>query len=177
VALERLQRGHGRFSDPQAYERLHTVIQQERLQSGIPRETKSAVTPDVPRSLGGNVAAGMTTTEKLRGLVIIGRSPAAGGQADPASPFAPSTDITKLPHTHRHAEQDFADKFNAVAKGLSPSDLQGQTLYLLVEAVPCTPCMTEVLVKLSKAYRGLTIEVKNLEGTRLLRYRDGVLLP
>jgi hypothetical protein len=177
VALERLQRGHGPFSDPQAYDQLRTAIAQERQQSGILRETKSAVTPDVPRSLGGNVAAGMTTIEQLRGQSFIGRSPAAGGQADPASHFAPSTDPAKLPHTHRHAEQDLADKFHAAAKGLSPSDWQGQTLSIVVEAVPCGPCMTEVLPNLSRAYPGMLIEVKNLEGSRLLRYRDGVLLP
>jgi hypothetical protein len=117
----------------------------------------------------------MTTIEQLRGLRFIGRSPEAGGHADPTSSFAPSAKLP--PHTQRHAEQDLADKFHAAAKGLSPSDWQGRTLSILVEAAPCWPCMNEVLPKLSKAYRGLTIEVKNLESSRLLRYRNGALLP
>jgi hypothetical protein len=60
--------------------------------------------------------------------------------------------------------------------GVDPAAWQGQTLWILVEAVPCAQCMNDVLPALSRKFPGMTIEVKNLEGNRILRYRDGDLL-
>lgn len=60
--------------------------------------------------------------------------------------------------------------------GMNPTAWQVRTFWILVEAVPCTQCMNDVLPALSAAFPGLTIGVKNLEGSRILLYRDGVLL-
>jgi hypothetical protein len=148
-----------------------------RSASGIVRRTKSAVTPDVEESVGGNMAVALTDVEGLpNGGLVVGRSPEAGGNAQLGSEFSPKTDPVKLPFTHRHAEQELAERFAAKMSGIAPSAGQGKTLSILVEAVPCPQCMNDVLPALSRKFPGLTIEVKNLEGSRILRYRDGVLL-
>jgi hypothetical protein len=159
------------------WDELRTRLRAMRRASGIRRETKSAVTPDVDRSLGGNMAVSLTNIEGVRnGGFVVGRSPEAGGKAVLGSPFSPHTDPAKLPHTHRHAEQEVAERFYAAVGGLNPAAWQGRTVWILVEAVPCAQCMNDVLPALSAAFPGLTVEVKNLEGSRILRYRDGVLL-
>jgi hypothetical protein len=177
VLAETLRTQHAPFSDPNMWGKLRTLLKAMRSASGIRRETKSVMTPDVDRSLGGNMAVSLTNIEGVpNGGVVVGRSPEAGGKAVLGSPFSPHTDPVKTPHTHRHAEQEWAERFYAAFGGLNPAAWQGCTVWLLVEAAPCAPCMNDVLPALSAAFPGLTVEVKNLEGSRILRYRDGVLL-
>jgi hypothetical protein len=177
VFAETLRTQHAPFSDPNMWDKLRTPLMAIRRASGIRRETKSAVTPDVARSLGGNMAVSLTNIEGVRnGGLVVGRSPEADGEAALGSPFSPRTDPVKLPHTHRHAEQELAERFYAAYGGLNPAAWQGRTVWILVEAAPCAQCMNDVLPALSAAFPGLTIEVKSLESSRILRYRDGVLL-
>jgi hypothetical protein len=177
VFAETLRTQHSPFSDPSVWGELTRLLKAMRSASGIRRETKSVVTPDVDRSLGGTMAVSLTNIEGVRnGGVVVGRSPEAGGKAVLGSPFSPHTDPVKLPHTHRHAEQELAERFYAAVGGLNPAAWQGRTVWILVESVPCAQCMNDVLPALSAAFPGLTIEVKNLESSRILRYRDGALL-
>jgi hypothetical protein len=177
VLVEKVRVGHGPFSSPAMTDRLPALLTRMRSASGIPRETKSAVTPNVEASVGGNMAVSLTDIEgAANGGLVVGRSPEAGGKAQLESPFAPKTDPVELPFTHRHAEQELAERFFAANGGTSAAALQGKTLWILVEAVPCAQCMNDVLPALSAKFPGLTIEVKNLEGSRILRYRNGVLL-
>jgi hypothetical protein len=177
VLAATLRQQHGPFSSPQMSTQLPALLARMRSQSGIPRATKSAVTPNVERSVGGNMAVSLTNIQGVRnGGLVVGRSPEAGGAAQLGSAFSPKTDPVALPHTHRHAEQELAERFAAALAGTNPAAWQGKTLWILVEAAPCAQCMNDVLTALSAAFPGLTIEVKNLESSRILRYRDGALL-
>src|SRR5262245_27225368 len=177
VLAETTRAQHGPFSVPQMWGRLRTLLIDMRSLSGIRRETKSVVTPDVERSLGGNMAVSLTSVAGVRnGGLVVGRSPEAGGRAQLGSQFSPSTDPVELPHTHRHAEQELAERLWAAMGGMNPAAWQGQTVWILVDAVPCAQGMNDVLPALSAAFPGLAIEVKTLEHSHIIRYRDGVLL-
>ena len=54
-------------------------------------------------------------------------------------------------------------------------DLQGRTIYLLVEQEPCTSC-TGVIQQFSALYPELTIEVRSLRTSRAYIFRGGTLL-
>lgn len=179
--LQRLQKGHGRFSEPSMQDTLAKDVAAARAKGGIPRRGRSAVAPDAPVE-GGTVAAARTDVPGLDKEPIIGRSPAAGGKVNPKSEFAPQTDPTKLPQTHGHAEQDVADQLAAKLRGKSPDELRGRKVYVLVEQEPCPTCaqglasadeLPGVLRKLSEKFPDLTFEVKNMNSSSVFRIKGG----
>ena len=179
--LETLMRGEGRFSAPGRYTELVDDILADRAQSNIARRGRGVLDPDVAVE-GGTVSAARTDIPGLENARFNGRSPAAGGQVNPRSPFSPSTDYDLLPHTHGHAEQNLADQLHASLALIDKQKLKGRRVWMLIEQEPCSTCasgLTDptvapgVLRKLSEAYPDVIFEVKNLNTSGLMVLKNG----
>ena len=169
------KQGEARFSDPTVYQKLEDGIKSARANSGIGRSGPHVVTPDAAVG-GGVVGAAKTNVPGLSDRTFTAGSPLAGGAVNPGSQFKPATDPKVLPHTHGHAEQGLADQIHAAFKGIPAEQLEGRTVWILIEQVPCSTCIqgahtadpnTEpgVLAKLSQEYPTVTFEVKHMDGS------------
>ena len=165
--------GPTQFSDSEAYGSLLERLVRARRDVGTPRTQRSAATPEVTRTEGGTVATAQSNLPELRGRSYVGRSPEAGGQRNPASEFAPSTNPEELPQTHAHAEQNLADQLHADLSQIPRSQREGGSVFILVEAMPCSTCVADVLPALSRRYPEITFEIKSLESSSLKRMRGG----
>ncbi|MCV7070126.1 DUF4157 domain-containing protein [Mycolicibacterium rufum] len=169
--------GQGAFSKPGMQDTLAADIKATRQATGIPRRAPSAVEPDI-RLSGGTSGVARTDIPGLENRPFIGRSSLAGGPGpNPQSSFSPATDVTQLPHTHGHAEQNIADQLEEALAKIPREQLKGRRVWMLIEQAPCPTCAAGalkahtaagVLKKLSLKYPELTIEVKNLESSALI---------
>jgi len=182
--LSKLQAGHGRLSNPAVHDQLINDIAAERDKGGIPRTGRTPVAPEQSVK-GGTMGAARTDVPSLDKKSFVGRSPKAGGKRNPGSEFAPQTDPSKLPQTHGHAEQDIVDQLQTKLHGMKPEELRGRRVWMLIEQEPCSTCaqgiantteLPGVIRKFSQAFPELTIEVKNVNTSAIIRIRGGMLV-
>ncbi len=169
--------GTGTFSKPGIHDTLTNDIGAGRQDIGIPRRAPSAVEPSIELT-GGTSGAARTDIPGLENRAFLGQSKLAGGPGyNPQSSFSPTTDVTKLPHTHGHAEQHIADQLEEALAKIPREQLKGRRVWMLIEQTPCAACAAGavktntaagVLKKLSLKYPELTIEVKSLENNSLI---------
>ena len=177
----------GRFSKPDIENTLEQDIQQQRTQyeaeSGVTRSAPNPVAPG-GRTEGGTMGSARTDIPGLEGRSFIGRSPAAGGQVNPNSQFAPPTDPEVLPHTHGHAEQGIADELEAELRSITSEHMRGRRVWILIEQEPCSTCAqgvaanttveAGVLGKLSRAFPEIIFEVRSLANSAVIVLKGGI---
>lgn len=161
--------GQGRFSRPEVEGPLTQALAKARAE-GPQRVTATSVTPDMETE-GGTMGVARTDVPGLDDVIIVGKSPRAGGQVNSNSEFAPPTDPKILPHTHGHAEQAIADRLDLFLRSVAREKLIGRRVWILIEQEPCSTCAQGVvdpkvspgvLKKLANKYPELAFEIKNL---------------
>lgn len=175
-------------TDPERTTRMGEAIERYRRQPGVPPRVDVQGQPGVE---GGTVAVTETDVPTLEGRRFPGASSGALPEPLRGTPGTTGGDVLEPvnPTAVDHAEQVSLENLRvALESGLSdgsikPGDLQGRTVFVLVEQEPCASCASGagggppgVLQQFSQLYPELTIEVRNMRTSRVYFYRGGELL-
>lgn len=146
-------------------DRLKARLSKLRQSSGVSKEGSS----------GGTIGVAETDLP-LQKNTFEGASPKAGGQPDPT--YKPPTEF---PKAQGHAEQNLvgAIKKAILEAKLTPEQMKGKTVYMLIEQEVCPTCKAGlynegagagVLKQFSSEFPNITVEVMNLETGEVLRF-------
>ncbi len=173
-------------SNPQKTSELKGKLPEAREKTGIERK-------ELRRELkkkqleGGTIGVGDTDIPGLDGKLFEGKSPRAGGKADPT--FKPPSDDVRA---KGHAEQNLTGKVDAAiqkavkAKKMTLGQLEGKTVRFHIEQEVCSVCRqglnpgstkgAGVLKQFSKKYPSLTIEVTASGTSEVIRIKNGQII-
>ena len=176
--------------DPDRTSRMRDALRAQRAQPNVPGRVDPPGSPGVAVQ-GGTRAVAQTDIPALAGEDFSGASPRAMAPGQRGTPGTTGGTVLRpaYPRAQDHAEHVAIENVRvALEEGLarppgepgaiSRADLQGRTVFVLVEQEPCSSCAagTGVLQQFSALFPELIIEVRSLRSNRAYIYGGGMLL-
>jgi hypothetical protein len=174
--------------DPARIARMRNLLRNYRRQPSVPRRIDISGEPGVE---GGTAAVSQTDIRTLTDRSFPGASAEALPDDMRGAPGTSGGEVFRAanPTAVDHAEHVSLENVRRAIDGklargeIQRSDLNGRTVFVLVEQEPCPSCAagagggaSGVLEQFSARYPELTVEVRNLRTNRAYIYRGGRLL-